>query len=152
MEILETSTMQHDDFEYIADPVEYERGMEVYNEKIRQEGREEVAREYESIIFMLRQKNQKTIQEIQKIEQTIQKLMQEKQRLMQETQRLMQKPQKTEEIPQTEEQMLKKLIRKSLKKGDSVEDIAEFLEIDMPTIERCLEQIKVEDEAEKSKK
>ena len=42
------------------------------------------------------------------------------------------------------------MIRKFLKKGDSVEDIAELLETDMSTITGFLEQIKIEDEAVKS--
>ncbi len=128
MEILRTSTMTQDDFQYITDQVEYERGMEVYNNKIRQEGIDYgidyARREYEPRFFMLTQEKQKADQENQK-------LAQEKQKA---------------------DQSLKQSIRKFLKYGDSVEDIAELLLIDMPTMTRFLEQIKVEDEATKSKK
>ena len=206
MEILKTSTMTQDDFQYITDQVEYERGMEVYNNKIRQEGRDFTVREYEPIVFMLRQATQKAEenslkleQEKQKAEENSLKLEQEKQKLEQEKQKLEQEKQKAEEEKQkaeqekqkaeqekqkaeqekqkaeqekqkaeqekqkaeenslkleqekqNTEQKFKLMIRKFLKKGDSVEDIAELLETDMSTITGFLEQIKIEDEAVKS--
>ena len=170
MEKLRTTTLSEDDFQYIADRAEYERGVAVYDEKIRQEARQgawdEAMLKYEPIILMLRQaekdklqaekeklqaqqkveqEKQKAEQEKQKAKQEKQKAEQEKQKAEQEKQKAEQEKQKAEQEKQKAERVLILMIRKSLKRGDSVEDITELLEIDAPTMERFLEQIKKED-------
>lgn len=124
MEKLRTTTLSEDDFQYIADRAEYERGVAVYDEKIRQGAWNEAMLKYEPIVLMLKQAEKD-------------KLQAEKDKLQAEK--------KAEQEKQKAERVLILMIRKSLKRGDSVEDIAELLEIDAPTIERFLEQIKKED-------
>ncbi len=129
MEVL-AATLNEDDFQYITDQAEYERGLEVYNNKIRQEGIDYAVREYESR-FLLTDDIKKLAHEKQKLEEATQKVKQEKQKI---------------------EYSLKQGIRRFLKYGDSVEDIAELLEIDMLTLARFLAQIITESEAAKPKK
>lgn len=142
MEKLRTTTLSEDDFQYIADRAEYERGVAVYDEKIRQEARQgawdEAILKYEPIILMLRQAEKDKLQAEKEKLQAQQKAEQEKQKAKQEKQKAEQEKQKAERV-------LILMIRKSLKRGDSVEDITELLEIDAPTMERFLEQIKKED-------
>ena len=149
MEKLRTTTLSEDDFQYIADRAEYERGVAVYDEKIRQEARQgawdEAMLKYEPIILMLRQAEKDKLQAEKEKLQAQQKAEQEKQKAEQEKQKAKQEKQKAEQEKQKAERVLILMIRKSLKRGDSVEEIAELLEINAPTMERFLEQIKKED-------
>ena len=149
MEKSRTTTLSEDDFQYIADRAEYERGVAVYDEKIRQEARQgawdEAMLKYEPIILMLRQAEKDKLQAEKEKLQAQQKAEQEKQKAEQEKQKAKQEKQKAEQEKQKAERVLILMVRKSLKRGDSVEEITELLEIDAPTMKRFLEQIKKED-------
>lgn len=140
MEKLRTTTLSHDDFQYLTDQAEYDKLVGAYDEKIRQEGYEggyqggweDALKKYEPMLLMLRQA------EIDK-----KRAEQEKQRIEQE------KQQAEQEKQQVEQELLSKqlkMIKKCLKRGDSHEEIIDFLEIDMPALQRFLELIEKKEE------
>ena len=140
MEKLRTTTLSHDDFQYLTDQAEYDKLVGAYDEKIRKEGYEggweDALRKYEPMLLMLRQA------EIDK-----KRAEQEKKRIEQE------KQQAEQEKQQVEQELLSKqlkMIKKCLKRGDSHEEITDFLEIDMLTLQRFLELIEKEETKKES--
>ena len=121
MEKLKVNTLEKDDFEYITDYAEYERGVAAYNEKIRLEGYELAKDEFESLL-------QSQYMDLKKSEQARQKAEQEKQKSEQEVQNYQKKQ--------------LQLIKKAWQRGDSLEDMAAFFELEMPTLQRFIEHIK----------
>ena len=125
IEKLKTTTFQQDDWQYISDRVEYENIQQKHNAKQAKEAkvealmkaRIEIRKEYGSKLAKAEQEKQKAEQEKQKAEQEKQKA----------------------------ENLLKLTIRKHLQRGDTVEFIEAWLEIDSPTLERFLAEIAFED-------
>ena len=161
MEKLRTTTLSHDDFQYLTDQVEYDKLVGAYDEKIRKEGYEggweDALRKYEPMLLMLRQAEidkKRAEQEKKRIEQEKQQAEQEKQQVEQEKQQVEQEKQQVEqEKQQVEQELLSKqlkMIKKCLKRGDSHEEITDFLEIDMLTLQRFLELIEKEETKKES--
>lgn len=65
MEKLKVNTLEKDDFEYINDYAEYERGVAAYNEKIRLEGYELAKDEFEPVLKSQYLNLKKAEQEVQ---------------------------------------------------------------------------------------
>jgi hypothetical protein len=141
MEKLMVSTLEQDDFQYITDYPAYERRLSVYNEKIHKEGYDEAwgkaLLKYEPLVLMLKQAES----EKQKAESEKQKAESEKQKAESEKQKAESEKQEAESEKQKAEQIIIVTIKKCLKRGDSIEQIADFLELDMPTLEFFLERI-----------
>ena len=79
MEKLKVTTLEKDDFEYITDHAEFERGVAAYNEKIRLEGYEMAKDELDSVIQLKDMDIKKAEQKIQNYQnyqlQAIKKLL-----------------------------------------------------------------------------
>jgi hypothetical protein len=118
MEQLRTSASETDYWQYITDYEAHAIGVKNYEDKIRTEARQEAQQEvaylYKSVI--------------ERAEQAKQRAEQDKQRAEQDKQVLL-----TRQLH---------LIDKCLKRGDSLESIEAFLEIDRATLNACIEQLK----------
>ena len=125
MEKLRTDTMSHDDFQYIEDYAEYERGVAVYNEKMRDEGREEGREEGK-----VKGREEGWVQATEHYQTILQQAEAEKKRLEQES--------ITKQLA---------LLRKLLERGVPFDDIEDILEIDEPTLAFLVEEIKAENAA-----
>ena len=124
MEKLKTTVLTHDDFEYVTDFEAYAIGVQNYNDSVRRQVMRDVQEEIEEIV-----KNAEQVR--QRIEQDKQRAEQDKQRAEQDKQR-------------AEQAFLNKqsrLIEKLFIKGDSVEVIAELLEIDATIVQSYVNQL-----------
>jgi hypothetical protein len=128
MEKLKTNVLPTDDFQYITDFEAHAIGVKNYNDMILREGLKE---ERQRITYFYEDKIQRAEQEKQRAEQRVE---QEKQRAEQEKQRAEQERQLnlTKQLH---------LVEKCLKRGDSLEAIESFLEIDRETLNACIEQL-----------
>jgi DNA-binding NarL/FixJ family response regulator len=119
MEKLKTTVLPTDDFQYITDFEAHAIGVKNYNDMILREGlkeeRQRITYFYEDIV--------------QRAEQEKQLAEQEKQRAEQEKQVLL-----TKQLH---------LVEKCLKRGDSLAEIASFLELDRETLDAYIEQLKL---------
>jgi hypothetical protein len=137
MEKLIVSKLEQDDFQYITDYSAYERRLAVYNEKIYQEAWGEALVKYEPIVLMLKQAEA----EKQKAEAEKQKAEVEKQKAEVEKQKAEVEKQKAEVEKQKAEAIIISTIKKCLKREDSIDEIADFLELDLPTLNVFLKRI-----------
>ncbi len=117
MEKLKTSVLSEDDFEYVTDFEAYAVGVQNYNDSIRREVMQDVQ-------WLVKQAEQ----DARRAEQAKQQAEQAKQQAEREIKNLLAKQFST--------------IEKCLKRGDSIEEIADFLEIDVATIESYVDQLK----------
>jgi hypothetical protein len=142
MEKLKTNVLPTDDFQYITDFEAHAIGVKNYNDMILREGLKE---ERQRITYFYEDKIQRAEQEKQRAEQEKQRAEQEKQRAEQERQRAEQRVEQEKQRAEHERQLhLTKqlhLVEKCLKRGDSLEAIASFLEIDRETLDDCIEQL-----------
>jgi hypothetical protein len=146
MEKLKTSVFNDDDFEYVTDFEAYEVGVQNYNDSIRREA----IRDVQWAVRRAEQGKQRAEQEKQRAEQEKQRAEQEKQRAEQGKQRAEQEKQRAEQEKQRAEQekqhLLEKqlhMIAKFLKRGDSAETIADFMEIDIVTLQSYIKQLNI---------
>ncbi len=113
MEKLMVSTLEQDDFQYITDYPAYERRLAVYNAKIHSEG-------YETGWEEAQLKYEPIVLMLKKAEAEKQKAEAEKQKA---------------------EQIIITTIKKCLKRGDSIEDIADLLALEASTLDIFLKRI-----------
>ena len=114
MEKLKTTTLEEDDFQYIEDRVEYENIVAAFNEKIRQDATREGRQEGRQEGYI------QARNEFQPIVFKLQQAEKEKQQV---------------------EKSLIATIKKCLKRGDTLEEISDFLEMDMLSLQFFVNQI-----------
>jgi hypothetical protein len=133
MEKLKTTVLPTDDFQYITDFEAHAIGVKNYNDMILREGLKE---ERQRITYFYEDKIQQQVRKAELAEQSKLRAEQEKQRAEQEKQRAEQEKQ----ILLTKQLHM---VDKCLKRGDSLEAIESFLEIDKKTLDAYIEQLKL---------
>ena len=136
IEKLKTTTFEEDDWVYLEKNEEYYEGVARYQAGVWREAREETMREAR-IEARIEAKREARIEVEAFIEAAKKQAEQEKVKAEQDAQKF--------ELALVAQQML--TVRKCLKRGDSLEAIMDFMEIDMSTLTHLLEQIKAEDAA-----
>ena len=137
IEKLKTTTFEEDDWVYMEKNEEYYEGVARYQAGVWREAREETMRE-SLIAARIEAKREARIEVDAFIQAAKKQAEQDKVKAEQD------KVKAEQEI--IAQQM--RSIRKFLKRGDSLEEIADFMEMDMPILTLFVEQIKAEDAAE----
>ena len=117
IELLKTSELSDEDFQYISDYAEYEKGVANYDEGIRQKAGIDLNRKDE---------------EIKRKDEEIKRKDEEMKRKDEEIKR------RDEEMKRKDEELLNKQlhqIEKFLKRGDSLDIIADFMEMEIGTLQ-----------------
>ena len=138
MEKLKTTVLTHDDFEYVTDFEAYAIGVQNYNDSVRRAVMRDVKWEIEQIVQNAEQEKQHAEQARQHAEQARQHAEQKNKLIEQAKQRAEQDKQRAEQDFFNKQL---RLIEKLSKKGDSVQAIAEFMEMDISVVQSYVNQL-----------